>query len=375
MIAIFLAVLLFLSCWSYCILAILAAEKHLRARRLNAGKSIPGISILKPLSGLDDGLEDNLRSFLEQNYTDFEILFAVRSEDDPSVPIVHRLMSEYPSVPSKLIITGEPPYPHAKVYSLKCMLEEAGKELIAMSDSDVRVGRDFCRRLASEFANEQVGLLTCPYRAVSGNAIWSRLEAIGMNTDFHAGLFTAVMMEGSAKFAVGPTIVARRDVLLRIGGIERVKDYLGAEDFMLGRIAAHRGFVVGLSSYVIEHRIGSQSMLQNFAHRMRWGRTSRRSRPLGYIGQFFTYPVPIGLALTLIHPAYWPLLAVTIALRTVGAWIVSDLILRAKVDWLLLPAQDFLAFGFWVAGFFGKEICWRGRRYILNRDGTVQLAG
>lgn len=375
MIGTFLAVLLFLSCWGYCILAIVAAEKHLRARRLGDGKNAAGISILKPLAGLDDGLEENLRSFLDQDYPDMEILFAVRSENDPSVPIVRRLMPEYPAVRSKLIITGEPPYPHAKVYSLKCMLEEAGKELIAMSDSDVRVGRDFCRRLASEFANERVGLLTCPYRAVSGNAIWSRLEAIGMNTDFHAGLFTAVMMEGAAKFAVGPTIVARRNVLLRIGGIERVKDYLGAEDFMLGRIAARLGFVVGLSSYVVEHRIGSESMLQNFSHRMRWGRTSRRSRPLGYIGQFFTYPVPIGFALTLLHPAYWPLLAVTIALRTIGAWIVSDRILKARVDWLLLPAQDFLGFGFWVAGFFGKEICWRGRRYILNRDGTVQLAG
>jgi ceramide glucosyltransferase len=344
-------------------------------RRLTAGKSVARISILKPLAGLDDGLEDNLRSFLEQDYPNLEILFAVRTEDDPSVPIVRRLIAQYPAVPSKLIVTGEPPYPHAKVYSLKCMLEEAGGELIAMSDSDVRVGRDFCRELASEFANERVGLLTCPYRAVSGNAIWSRLEAIGMNTDFHAGLFTAVMMEGAAKFAVGPTIVARRDVLLQIGGIERVKDYLGAEDFMLGRIAGRLGFVVGLSSYVVEHRIGSESMLQNFSHRMRWGRTSRRSRPLGYIGQFFTYPVPVALALLLMHPAYWPLFVMTAALRSAAAWMVSDRVLGARVDWLLLPAQDFLAFGFWIAGFFGKEICWRGRRYTLNRDGTVQMAG
>ncbi len=103
--------------------------------------------------------------------------------------------------------------------------------------------------------------MTCPYRAVPGKGIWSRLEAVGMNTDFHAGLFTAVMMEGT-KFAVGPTIVARRHVLVALGGIERVKDYLSSEDFMLGRIAAELGFGVRLSPYVVEHRIGSEGMLQ-----------------------------------------------------------------------------------------------------------------
>src|SRR5581483_4208676 len=199
-----------------------------------------------------------------------------RQESDPAAGVVRELMAEFPAVRAKLIVTGEPPYPHAKVFSLRCMFDEASYDLIVMSDSDVRVKRDFCASMAQEFADERLGLVTCPYRAIPGKAIWSRLEAVGMNTDFHAGLFTAVMMEGAAKFAVGPTIVARRDVLLRIGGIERVKDYLGAEDFMLGRIAAQLGFVVGLASYVVEHRIGSESMLQNFAHRMRWGRTSRR---------------------------------------------------------------------------------------------------
>ncbi|MBV9297138.1 MAG: glycosyltransferase, partial [Acidobacteriaceae bacterium] len=146
--------------------------------------------------------------------------------------------------------TGEPPYPHAKVFSLKCMFDESRHDLIAMSDSDVRVGPDFCRSVAAEFENQRLGLITCPYRAVAGKGIWSRLEALGMNTDFHAGLFTAVMMEG-ARFAVGPTIVARREVLLALGGVERVKDYLSSEDFMLGRLASDLGFAVSLSSYVV----------------------------------------------------------------------------------------------------------------------------
>jgi ceramide glucosyltransferase len=363
--------LVLLGFWVYCVLAIVAAARHKRQQKPKALKEPVSVSILKPLAGLDEGLEENLRSYFEQDYQSFELLFAVRWETDPAVPVVRRLMAAYPAVSSKLIFTGEPPYAHAKVFSLKCMLDEAAFDLIAMADSDVRVNPDFCSTIAAEFQDERLGLVTCPYRAVAGSSIWSKLEAIGMNTDFHAGLFTAVMMEG-AKFAVGPTIVARRSALTALGGIERVKDYL-AEDFMLGRLASDH-VDVRISPYVVEHRIGSEAALQNFAHRLRWARSSRRSRPLGYIGQVFTYPLPVCFLLTLIYPAAWPLLGVTALLRGVAAWMVSTKVLSAPVPWLLLPFQDILAFAFWIAGFFGNSIEWRGRRYLLNRDGTMQLA-
>jgi ceramide glucosyltransferase len=365
--------LVLLGCWVYCVLAVAAAVRHKRScRPLAPGIPVP-ISILKPLAGLDEGLEENLRSYFEQDYEEFELLFAVRHEWDPAAGVVCQLMAKYPSVRARLILTGEPPYPHAKVYSLQRMLDESRHDLIVMSDSDVRVRRDFCQSLAAEFSDERLGLVTCPYRAVAGKTIWSRLEALGMNTDFHAGLFTAVMMEGT-KFAVGPTIVARKQVLNALGGLERVKDYLSSEDFMLGRIAADQGFVVRLSPYVVEHRIGSEKMLQNFSHRLRWARTTRRSRPWGYVGQFFTHPLPVSLGICLLTHGHWAFLLVTMILRMAAAWTVSEQILRARVPWLLLPLQDFLGFAFWIAGFFGNSIHWRGQRYTLNRDGTVQLA-
>jgi ceramide glucosyltransferase len=332
------------------------------------------ISILKPLSGIDEGLEENLRSFFEQDYREFEILLAVRHEWDPAARVAESLMAEYPRVRAKLMVTGEPPYPNAKVFSLKCMLDQATHSLIVMSDSDIRVTPDFCTRLAAEFADPGVDLATCPYRAIAGSSVWSQLEATGMNTDFHAGLFTAVLVEGGTRFAVGPTLTIRRRVLDGIGGIERVKDYLSSEDFMLGKIAAELGYGVCLSSYVVEHRIGSESMRKNFAHRLRWGRSTRRSRPAGYVGQFFTHAFPIALIVCLLVPHAWPLLAVTAILRAAAAWVVSERVLRAKVLWLLLPLQDSLAFLFWIVGFFGNSIHWRGHRYTLNRDGTVEPA-
>ena len=370
-----LAALILLGCWVYCVLAIAGAVMHARSRRSFDWKEQTAISVLKPLAGAEDGLEDNLRSFFEQDYSNFELLFAVRHENDPAVPVVRRLMSEYPTVTSKLIMTGEPPYPHAKVFSLQRMLEESRHELVGMSDSDVRVGHDFCWKLAAEFADQKLGLVTCPYRAVAGKAFWSQLEAIGMNTDFHAGVFTAVMMEGGTHFAVGPTIVARRKVLLALGGLERVKDYLSSEDFMLGRIAAELGFLVRISPYVVEHRIGSESMKANFSHRLRWARTTRRSRPLGYIGQFFTHSLPVSVLMCLLSPECWHLLLISILFRMITAWTVSERTLRVNVPWLLLPVQDFIGFAFWIAGFFGNSIQWRGQRYVLNRDGTVEQAG
>lgn len=335
--------------------------------------SATGVSILKPLAGLDEGLEDNLRSFFEQDYPNFELLFAVRRESDPATVLVRRLMRRYPRVAAKLLITGDSPYPHAKVFSLECMLAQAGKELIAMSDSDIRVGRDFCTVLASEFEDPSLGLMTCPYRAVAGRSLWSRLEAVGMNTEFHAGVLTAALVEG-VKFAVGPTIVARRSVLAALGGIKRVKDYLSSEDFMLGRLAAELGVGVGFSAYIVEHRIGSEPMAKNFSHRLRWARTSRRSRPLGYLGQLFTHSLPVTLLLCSVSPRFWACLTVTLMLRVAAAWAVSRRVLGARIPWLLLPLQDIAAFAFWIAGFFGNSIYWRGRRYRLNRDGTVQAA-
>ena len=365
------ALLVLLGCWIYSILAIIAALRYCRGTRVPLLKQETGISILKPLAGLDEGLEGNLRSYFEQDYRSFELIFAVRREDDEAAPVLKRLRHQYPAVPCRLLITGEPPYLHDKVFKLQCMLDSAKHELVVMSDSDVRVSSDFCKRLAAEFQDETVHLQTCPYRAVAGASVWSRLEALSMNIDFHSGLFAAVVMEGTMKFAVGPTIAARKKTVESLGGMERFRDYVSSEDFMLGNTASAAGFGVRLSSYIVEHRIGSETIRQNFAHRLRWARTTRRSRPWGYIGQFFTFPAAAMLCFCFVPP-YWPLLfLVTSILRVLSAWVVSERTLGAKVPWLLLPLHDVLTFGFWVAGFFGNTVSWRGQRYFLKRDGTL----
>lgn len=371
-VAILVGVLVLILCGSivYSILQIIAALRYLAVRPRPLQSAEP-ISILKPLAGLDLDLESNLRTFFEQDYPAFEILFAVRNDKDPAAQVVSRLQQEYPKISSRLLVTGEPPYPNAKVYSLDHMLSAAANDLVVMSDSDIRVTPDLLRTIAAEFQDKNLGVATCPYRAVPGGTVWSRLEAAGMNTDFWGSALVARMLEGM-HFAVGPTIAARRGALKSIGGMARFKDYL-AEDFVMGKFAAEAGYGVILSSYVIEHHIGGAGFKENIAHRIRWARSTRRSRPAGYVGQLFTMPLPIALLTCVVAPAWWPVLPAAVVVRVLAAYAVSRKVLRARVNWLLLPIEDVMGFCLWLGGFFGNTIVWRGRRYRLFRDGRFEL--
>jgi ceramide glucosyltransferase len=357
----------------YCVLTIIAAIRYRAVRPPELRAPMP-ISVLKPLAGVDDGLEENLRSFFEQDYGEFEILFAVRKPDDAAIAVAERLRARYPAVPSRLIVTGEPPYANAKVYSLDLMLGAARHDLLVMADSDIRVTRDMLKTIAAEFQDPALGLATCPYRAVPGRSFWNMLEAIGLNTEFIGGVLVARMLDGM-KFALGPTIAARRATLAGIGGFDAVKDFL-AEDFVMGKLAAERGDGVILSSYVIEHRIGAQGLMANLKHRLRWNRSTRRSRPAGYVGQLFTNPLPLALMLYAARPEWWPVAAATVVLRAAAGWATAGHVLRDPLTarmFFLVPVQDLLSFAMWVGGFFGNTILWRGRKYYLQADGRFQL--
>lgn len=358
---------------AYCVLVAIAARRYLAVRPGEASVK-PPISILKPLSGVDEGLEANLASFFEQDYPAFEILFAVRNAGDPAIDVVRRLQARFPQIPSRLLVTGDPPYASAKVYSLQSMMNDARHDLLVTSDSDVRVAPNTLRIIAAEFQDSKLGLATCPYRAVPGRSFWSTLEAIGLNTEFLAGILAARMIDGM-KFALGPTMAVRRETVLRMGGFERLKSY-HSEDFVMGKLAAELGYGVILSSCIIEHRIGSQPFLENMRHRLRWNRGTRRSRPWGYTGQVFTYPLPLALALLALRPGWWPVLAAAALLRGLAGWACAGWVLRDPLTarwWWLVPLQDLASFCVWIAGFFGNTVTWRGRRYYLNHDGTFEL--
>jgi len=355
---------------AFCLLAILAAEQYRSVKApVRVDSPVEGISVLKPLHGLDEGLAENLQSFFAQDYPAFEILFAVEEESDPAVPVVKRLIAANSHIPARLVIAGTSPIPNAKVHSLSRMIEEARHDLIVMADSDVRVIPEFLRIVEAEMSGGNVALVTSPYRAVAGRSIWSQLEALGLNTEFISGVLVARMI-GGMDFALGPAIATRKARIEEIGGFGELQQYL-AEDFVMGNRLAQKGYQVVLSSYAIEHRIGSQGLGPNLSHRLRWNRSTRRSRPAGYIGQVFTHPLPIALLLWLWRPQWWPVALAAILIRYLAAWRASRTI-QAEISYFRLPFQDLLSLTMWIAGFFGNEITWRTRRFTIDRLGRFQ---
>lgn len=358
----------------YCVLICAAARRYLGVP-LPAPGDNPSISVLKPLCGHDEGLEENLRSFFVQDYPSYEVLLGAHSEEDPAAIVATKIINEYSGrVKARLIITGESPIPNAKAYSLNRLVREAKHDLLVMSDSDIRVQPCLLSHLAQEFQQEGVGLITCPYRAVPGRSLWSRLEAIGMNTELLGGVLVARMLEGM-RFALGCTLAVRRSVLDDMGGFSYLQDFL-AEDFVIGQRAAELGHGVMLSSCVIEHRIGSQGLIANFGHRIRWARSTRRSRPAGYWGQIFTYPLAWALLLWTTLPVAWPVIPVTLILRGAAAAATAHFVLRDPVtrrQWWLLPLQDVLGVLVWISGFAGDTIVWRNRKCTVLRDGRLHV--
>ncbi len=332
--------------------------------------------MLKPLAGDEPGLAENLESFFALDYADYEIRFAARKGDDRALVSARALGLRHPIPPSKAFAAGEAPCPNLKVHSLATMTRSSSADVLVISDSDVRTDPSLLADLATEFQDPQVGVVTCPYRAVPGASPWSRLEALGMNTEFWGGVLAAQLL-APMDFAVGPTMAIRRSCLEALGGWAAFEDYL-AEDFQLGRRARRAGYGVRLGTHVVEHRIGSQTLARNLGHRLRWRRSTRRSRPVGYWGELFANPLPWALALPIAAGGAewsWWLLGACTALRVLAAVTVGRLVLQdgrfLKRCWLV-PIQDVLSLLLWAAGLFGKRVVWRDRTYELTRDGRLQ---
>ncbi len=358
----------------YCVLIIIAAYRYHAVQPPPPGTQ-PPVSILRPLCGIDESLEDNLRSCFDQLYPEFEIVMAVHTPGDLAAPVAENLIREYAGrVSARLIVTGESTIPNAKSYSLNRLVREAKYDVLVMSDSDVWAEPGLLSRVAREFQNPRVGLVTCPYLAVPGKSIWSRLEAIGMNTELLGGVLVARMLEGM-RFALGPTLAVRRNVLDAMGGFGYLQEFL-AEDFVIGQRTAELGHEVVLSSSIIQHRIGSQGMVKNLKHRLRWARSTRRSRPAGYWGQLFTYPLPLALLLWSVWPPAWPVVVATLLVRSAAAAATATYILKdpaMRKQWWLLPIQDILGFCVWMGGFLGDTIIWRDRKCTVLRDGRLHV--
>jgi ceramide glucosyltransferase len=253
----------------------------------------PAVSLLKPLDGTEPDLEAHLESFFDQDYPQFEILFCARSAADPGLEAARRVAARYPKIPTRFLSTGEDTYINAKVSSLELMYGAARHNIFIVSDSDVRVARNYIREVVAPFADEKVGAVTCLYRGVADRGLWSKLEAAGMSVEMTSGVLTANLLEGM-KFALGPTMAVRRSCVQAMGGFGVLGPYC-SDDFLLGAKVAEQGETVVLSHHVIDHIILNLSFAASLRHQTRWMKSTRFSRPLGHLGTALTFSVPFGI--------------------------------------------------------------------------------
>lgn len=357
----------------YCVLCTWAAAKFSRERsaRPPASEALPAVSILKPLKGSDPEMYEALRSHCTQEYpADYEIIFAVNSAGDPAVQSVHTLMAEFPQRRIQLAVCEKRLGANGKVSSLAQLVPLAKHEFLLVNDSDIRVSPDYLRTVMSELMLSGVGLVTCLYRGVPGTTLWSKLEALGISTDFMPGVVAARELEGGMRFGLGSTLAFRRSDLEKIGGFAAIADYL-ADDYELGLRIAQLGYSVELSSAVVETHLPDYDLRGFFYHQLRWARTVRASRPGGYAGLLLTFTLPWALAGVLIFPDVKTaaLFAVAVIARFLMAGVSTAKLLRDRSSFRslwLLPQRDCIALAIWIAGCFGRQIVWRGERFTLK---------
>jgi ceramide glucosyltransferase len=364
----------------YALLVVAGALRlAVRRHKLVPSAFVPPVSLLKPLHGSEPDLESHLQSFFEQDYPEYEIIFCARSEQDPGLSIARQVAARFPAIPCKFLCSGGAPYPNAKVWSLERMQGAAAHRFFVVSDSDVSVTPGYLGAVMAPFVDKRVGVVTCLYRGVAASSFWSNLEAVGMSVEMSAGVLVAEMLEGM-KFALGPTMVVRRDSLEGTGGFRTLGPY-HADDFMLGNLLSASGHRVVLSTHVIAHHVLNSSFLSSVQHQIRWMKSTRFSRPKGHLGTGLTFSVPYGLLSAGVAVAFHrPLLG---AMLLVWSWIsrvalgalVGRLVV-AEPRWvrsaLLYPMRDLLGFCFWTASYVSNQVRWRGEVYNLMQNGVMR---
>jgi ceramide glucosyltransferase len=331
----------------------------------------PPVSILKPLRGADSHLYESFRSHCLQDFSQYEIIFGVSEPDDPAIAVVERIKQEFPNLSIQLIVCAQNLGANTKVSNLIQMLPFARYEHILVNDSDIRVPPDYLRRIVAPFSNPQVGMVTCFYRGAAGKSLGSRLESIGIGSEFIPGVLTARQLEGGMHFALGSTLAMTRRSLAAIGGFEALADYL-ADDYELGCRIAAAGFAVVLSDVVVDTFVPEYSLRSFFNHQFRWGRSTRDSRRWGYLGVLLTFGLPWSvLALIFSRGAIWAcaLFGTALLLRLTVAIVIGSGVLRDRQiirQLWLVPLRDLAALMIWIGSYTGHTITWRGKRFVLK---------
>jgi ceramide glucosyltransferase len=362
---------------SYVVLAVVAVLAWQLRRRARGALSTPPVSVLKPLCGAEPGLYEHLRSFCEQDYPQYEIVYGVREADDPACAVVERLIAEFPHLPMKLVVDPQLHGSNRKVSNLINMLPYAHHEALVMADSDAFVGRDYLGVVTAPLRDEKVGLVTCLYRGVPTPGIWSRLGAMYIN-EWYIPSVLITQLFGYQGYVSGQTLCVRRSVLRSIGGLEVLVDQL-AEDYRMGELVRGLNLRIVLSPYLLSGEHHEPDLSSMTRHELRWMRTIRVLRPRSFVGIFATFSLPlafIGIIFASsagVSLVAWSLFAVILVSRFTLHFVPRIRGQRSLLsDLWLLPLRDLLLCWVWCRSFFSSRVNWRGNEFDVDANGVMR---
>ncbi|MDD2899575.1 MAG: bacteriohopanetetrol glucosamine biosynthesis glycosyltransferase HpnI [Desulfuromonadaceae bacterium] len=363
---------------AYSLISLFCATNYFKGKRPSTSSQPPlGVSILKPVKGMDADSYDNFASFCCQEYAgDVQIIFAAASPDDPVIAVIRQLMADFSHHDISLVVNPALHGPNQKVSNLINAFPHSRNEILIVCDSDISVEPLYLQSVAAHFSDQQVGLVTSLYRTSEVHGIATALEATGFTAEMIPNVLVAQRLEGLT-FALGASMAVRREALAAIGGFDALSGYL-ADDYQLGNKIHHAGWRIALDDCFVESVIKSENLMTVLSRQLRWARTMRVSRPGGYLASGITLPFPAALLATLLAPT--PAVGLTaVALLYAVRLSVSTVYSRRFVRdglfprWIwLLPLRDMLAFFTWALSFLGNRIEWRGSRFILKPGGTIE---
>jgi ceramide glucosyltransferase len=337
---------------------------------------LPPVSCLKPVRGLDVEAYENFASFCRQDYPEYEILFCV-DRDDPAVGVIKKLIADFPQRSIRLLYGSGRDAINDKVARLVRLVDEAKHDLVVIADADVRVRPGYLRAVVAPFRDPKVGGATCLYTSTKETTFIEKLHAIGMSSDFFAGIMVAWKLDG-VKFTFGQTIVATRQSIASFGGYQ-ILENRPADDLLVGRLIAEQGYQVKLLSHTVEAVADFESLTGLLYKRVRWMTVMRGMRPWGHLGLVFTWGLPWSLLAIAVHPS--AALAISylgtyLALRIAMTWLIGIRGLQEAGLWrkfALIPLWDALAFLIWLSSFGRKTIRWRGIDYYIRKGMLVPV--
>lgn len=363
----------------YLVFALFAVElfNHKRKKATTSTDALPPVTILKPVYGLDPEMLNNLRSFCQQDYPEYQIIFGLHDKNDRAIPLIEKVKKEFKNVDISYIVNSKIHGANHKVSNLINIYPSAKYDYLLIADSDMRVPSNYLSNVMSAFSDPDVGAVTCLYSGSARGKIASSLNAMFINEWFLPSVLISKILQ-PIKYCLGATMIVRRNLLDEIGGFKALSDYL-ADDYMLGKLVSDLGYKIHLSNFVVENIVEESSIKDLVTHELRWARTLRRVEPLGYAFTFLTDTLVVSsiTAFTIYlgtSHLLWSLSPIVLVLM---ARIILHLRINKITDsksagsiWLI-PLRDILSFCIRVISFTGNSIQWRNNSFNVDPKGLI----